>query len=190
MTASLEPCIVSLSSQTRPCRGGIRSTVKYAGLMKLIRAFSCSAAGLPEISKRCSHPLFGGVALVESPAEPTSGIAPTFSRSGLQSRRNAEDDAGQQRKADAEKQHRKTDADGGFMRERELRKPVHDELHQAVRRRHANDRPGKRQHQRFREQLPQDARTPGADGGPDCQLVLPSGSAGQRQNRNVSASNY
>src|SRR6266567_8413254 len=43
---------------------------------------------------------------------------------GLKSRRDAENDARQQRKTDAEEQHRQIDADSGFMREGKFWKPV------------------------------------------------------------------
>ena len=49
--------------------------------MKLTLSRCCSEVGLPEISKRCSHPFSGGVALVEMPAETTSGIAAILCRS-------------------------------------------------------------------------------------------------------------
>src|SRR6266481_2374666 len=106
---------------------------------------------------------------------------------GLKSRRDAEDDAGQQRKTNAEIQNRQIDADGGFMGEREFREPIDDELHQAICQRHANDRPGERQHQRFREQLPQDARALGANRRTHRHLVLALRGPGQQENRNISA---
>src|SRR5260370_479265 len=123
--------------------------------MKVIRARWCSATGFPEISKRCSHPLLGGMAFVERPAESTSGIELARVRlhylsyiwtRGLKRRRDAEGDARQQRKADAEEQRRHIDADRCFMREREFRQPVHDKFLQAICQRHANDRSRKRQH--------------------------------------------
>ncbi len=105
----------------------------------------------------------------------------------MKSRRDAEDDAGQQRKTNAEIQNRQIDADGGFMGEREFREPIDDELHQAICQRHANDRPGERQHQRFREQLPQDARALGANRRTHRHLVLAPRGSGQQENRNISA---
>jgi len=49
--------------QILPCSSGNVEHREILGLTKLIRARCCSAAGLPEISKRRSQPLLGGLRL-------------------------------------------------------------------------------------------------------------------------------
>src|SRR5882724_3909449 len=56
--------------------------VKYSGLTKFARASCCSTAVLPRISKVWGHPLLGGVALLEMPAEITPGMADPLAKLG------------------------------------------------------------------------------------------------------------
>src|ERR1700733_8645224 len=65
--------MISSCVQNLPAAKGICSTGKYSELTKFVRACCSCNWDCPKISNRVSHPLEGGVALVEMPVDTTSG---------------------------------------------------------------------------------------------------------------------
>src|SRR5579863_10102393 len=73
--------MISSSVQNLPLAKGMCNTEKYSALTKLVRACCSCNCDWPKTSNRVSHPLEGGVALVEMPADTTSPSDPILSRS-------------------------------------------------------------------------------------------------------------
>ena len=82
----MAPRAISLWSHTRPPRNGIRKVVKYSEPTNSTSASCAWEAGLPRISTGRRQPLWGGVALVETLAERTPGMAAILSRSSVKKR--------------------------------------------------------------------------------------------------------